>query len=268
LFNTHWGWWSLLAIPAIYYLALPIMPLLTLRSEAEPQIAPVEHEIFTLPQIVQDHFDAVDAELTNRGFTTAGSFILPSPTTNVLSILRVYVNRATRISAIANSMYCVVKTKYGTTVRQLNYVEFTTRFASGEVFNTLNSKEAGSFPPQPKTITIRIPWIKSAGQLGNAHDAILAAKGPGGQRILRVDSEFGGDVPAFLQTCMQEELENARNCGYMRLESAGTHYRLTFIGGYLMAWKLLFPWKQMLAWRNRRRVKRLLHEVGFNSLLA
>jgi hypothetical protein len=155
-----------------------------------------------------------------------------------------------------------VKTNVGERVRHHPYVEFTTRYQDGQVFNTHNSAAAGSFPPAPQTRTTRLPWIQDITHVYRIHDAITRAKGGGGRKILRLDESFAGDEVAFLQACMKEELQHASEAGYIWLRRDGAVYLATIRGAYLMTWKELPPIKRWLAQCARARTERLLLEVG------
>jgi hypothetical protein len=163
---------------------------------------------------------------------------------------------------MANSMIWRLKTDAGEQVRHQPYVEFTTRYHDGQVFNTHNSAAAGSFPPAPQTLTTRVPWIQDVTKAYRVHDAITTAKSGGARKVLRLDESFAGNEIAFLQAAMKEELQNAAEAGYLRLRRDGMAYVTTVRGAYLMAWKELPPIKQCLAWRSRARTKQLLREVG------
>jgi hypothetical protein len=249
-------WWLLIV------LAIPLLIWKTMRIEASPTIQRIDPAELPLPAAVQRHLDAVEAELRGLGFERRPTLLLPSTASNVVSLLRVFINRADKCSAMVNSMIWRMKTDAGEQVRHQPYVEFTTRYQDGQVFNTHNSAAAGSFPPAPQARTTRVPWIQDVTKVYRVHDAITTAKSGGARKVLRLDESFAGNEIAFLQAAMKEELQNAAEAGYLRLRRDGTAYVTTVRGAYLMAWKELPPIKQCLAWRSRARTKRLLREVG------
>jgi hypothetical protein len=254
--------WVILALVALFYLAIPLLIWKTFRIEKTATIRRIDPADLPLPSEVQQHLDAVGDELSRLGFESRGTLLLPSATPNVISLLRIFVNRSDKVSAMANSIITTVKTKVAEHVRHQPYVEFTTRYVDGKIFNTLNSEAASSFPPPSQTLTTRVPWIKDVTKLYQAHDAISAARSGGVRKILRLDESFAGDEVAFLQSCMKEELQRATEAGYLRRSPGNTHYVATLSGAYLMTWKELPPMKQFLARRSRGRTERLLGEVG------
>jgi hypothetical protein len=142
------------------------------------------------------------------------------------------------------------------------YVEFTTRYEGGETFNTHNASVPSSFPPAPKTLTVRVPWIVDVKQVFKIHEAVSAAKGGTGRKVLRLDDKFGGDEVTYVQDCMHEELEHASENGYWQRSASNTHYVPTIRGAYFMTWKQLAPIKQVRAYFARLRTQRMLRELG------
>jgi hypothetical protein len=255
-------WFVILGLVALFYLAIPLVVWKSFRIEGTATIVPIDPADLPLPSDVRQHLDAVGDELQQLGYESRATLLLPSATPNVISLLRVFVNQSENVSAMANSMIVTVKAERGDQVRHQPYVEFTTRYVDGSVFNTLNSEAAPSFPPPAQVLTTRVPWIKEVTKLCQTHEAITTARSGGLRKILRLDESFGGDEIAFLQACMKEELQRATEAGYMRLVPGGTHYVATLPGAYWMTWKELPPFKQLLARRSRARAKRLLAEVG------
>jgi hypothetical protein len=257
-------WWWLLtpARIAFYYLALPLLIWKTHRIEETPTIQKIDPRSLPLPTDVLQHFDAVEVDLQKLGFESRSTLLLPSTTPNVISLLRFFVNPFSKVSAMANSMITTIKTDLGNQVRHHPYMEFTTRYDDGQVFNTLNSSAAGSFPPAPKSLTVRVSWVRDPTQLHMIHDSIMRSRNIGRGRILRLDETFGGDEIAFLQACMKEELQHATKAGYVRLAPENATYRATLRGAYLMTWKEQPPWKQLIARRDRRRAERIMEDAG------
>ena len=257
-----WWWLLIPGLVALFYLAVPLLIWTTFRIEETPTIQRVDPATLPLPGEVQQHLDAVDADLQQLGFESRATLLMPSATPNVISLLRVFVNPASKVSAMANSMIATIKSAAGEQVRHNPYVEFTTRYQDGQVFNTLNSSASSAFPPAPQTLTTRVSWVRDPTQLHLIHDLITRARSGGARKRLRLDESFGGDEIAFLQTCMKEEMQHATKAGYLQLGAENTAYRATLRGAYLMTWKELPPWKQLHARRDRRRAERIMADAG------
>jgi hypothetical protein len=254
-------------LAAIHFLLTPLMMSAAFHLEANPTINVIDPVEVPLPPVVQDHFSQVDAELHRRGFEDRGTSLLPSAAPNVTTFVRSYTNGSARISAMTTSMFWMMKTKPAAGIKHVAYVAFTTRYEGGEVFTTHNARIPGSFPRQPQTLKVRIPWIADVGQLYDVHLAITNAKASRGRKRLLLDHVYGGDVAAYAQGVMREEMEQAADAGYLRLTRDGTQYVKPLRGAYLMAWKQMPPIKQLLARRDRRRVQPILHEVGVGEMM-
>jgi hypothetical protein len=257
-------WWLLVALGggAVFYLATPLLIWKTMRLEATPTIVRIDLAELPLPDEVRQHLDAVDAQLRGLGFESRATLLLPSATPNVISMLRMFVHPRAKYSAMAISMVTRVKTENGERVQHRPYVEFTTRYHDGQVFNTHNALAAGTFPLAPQVHTTRVPWILDVTKVCRIHDAITTAKSGGARKVLRLDETFGGDEIAYLQASVREEYQNATNAGYLKFGPDGKAYVATVRGVYLMTWREMPPFKKWLAARTRARTEQLLGEVG------
>jgi hypothetical protein len=256
-------WWLILlpGAVALVYLGLPLLTWKLNRFEETPTIQRIDPNDLPLPTDVRQHLDKVEADLLGIGFESRSTLLLPSAAPNVISILRVFVNPLSKVSAMANSMITTTKSPDGDQVQHVPYVEFTTRYDNGQVFNTLNASAASSFPPAEQSLTSRVHWVQDAIAVHMIHHLITASRGSG-RRVLRLDHAFAGDEIAYLQACMKEEFEHGTNAGYLQLGTDGASYRPTLRGACFMTWKLLPPFKQWRAWRDRARVEGILRDSG------
>jgi hypothetical protein len=256
-------WWLLIPAPVmLFYLGIPLLIWKAHRFEETPTIQRIDPGTLPLPADVQQYLDFVATDLQKIGFESRATLLLPSATPHVISLLRMFVNPTEKCSAMANSMIATIKTSEGDRVNHQPYVEFTTRFDDGKVFNTNNSSLLSSFPPAPKVLTTRAPWVPDPTMLHIAHDLITRSRSDGARRVVRLDEAFGGDEVAYLQACMKEEYEHATKIGYMRLGLGETFYRPTLRGAYLMTWKELPPFKQWRARRARAQAERIMEDAG------
>jgi hypothetical protein len=255
-------WWivGLGAAAAVYVFGLPLLILATFRHEANPVVEAVDAE--ELPTAVRAHLDHARDSLAEVGFEPVQTCLLPQAMANVRYVLTVFVNRATKEAAAAVTVFTLASNQWSL---QLQYVEFSTRFRGGRVINTGNPQVVGAFPARECHLTTHIPWISDPLALYLVHGAIVAAKGDGGERELRLDTHYRGDALAFVNGGMRDELEGARDAGYLWLTTDGAHYRATFKGAYLMTWTQLPPFKGFLIRRRRRQVRRFLAELVIDA---
>lgn len=254
-------WWLIALCAVGYMFGIPLTLLHTVRHEVHPLIEPVDANE-PLPSVVSEHLAYVEDSLAEVGFQPEQTFLLPRAMPNLRTILMLLVNRSTNEVAIAVTMYTLAEGRWAL---QLQYVEFSTRLRSGRIIDTGNPRAIGSFPRRENSVTTHIPWIDDPLALYRVHEAIVTAQGDHSARELRLDTEFSGDAATCLQTGMHEELEAAREAGYLRLSSDGEYYRATVKGAYLMGWKQLPPFKGLIARHRHRQTRRLLAELGIEA---
>ncbi len=278
--------WLLLAVllPIVYVFGLPLIALATFRTQAKPTFERVE-EGLVLPDEVGHYLEVARAHLLRLGFEELDRLYLPYQMANVKAILRLYVNRVERDSAMAVVLYGLIGQRW---VLKMKYVEICRRFRDGTEVDTRNAKEIGSFPIPPYKTAIPAPWLRDIADLYGAHQAISNLVGGGKEGELSLDSSYHGDVPAYLSAGMIEELEDACHAGYLRRSATdgpgieiaedddnpfrspasplpSAHYRATVKGACMMTWNELWPFKSLIRARHYRRARWLLAEAGFQG---
>jgi hypothetical protein len=261
---TNFWMYLLLFCVCGYVFALPLLIWATFKHEANPTLQTVDPDELPLPAVVQQHFDAAHPALEEAGFAPEGTLLLPQNMPNVRCLLRMYVNRAAKQSAMVTSIFGLIGEQGCSHVK---YVEFCTRYMDGSEINTSNaSTGGGAFPPNPTSQMVHIPWIENVGQLYRIHQLLAAFKPPSAQRVVRLESTYDGNLPVYVAGCMRDELEYARQTGYLRLTSGGDEYRATFKGAYLMTWKQLPPFKSLVMYARRKRAENLLASIGIDGI--
>src|SRR4051812_30017237 len=202
-------------VAGFYFLFTPLLISTTFRFEANPTVNVIDPVEVPLPPVVQDHFSEVDAKLVPRGFEDRGTSLVPSVVPNVTTFVRSYTNGRAGTSAMATSIFWMIKSNPAAGTKHVPFVQFTTRYEGGEVFTTHNARMAGSFPRRPNRLSIRVPWITDAIELYQVHLAITSARRGRGRKRLLLDEDYGGDVAAYGQDMMREELVDAAEAGYV-----------------------------------------------------
>jgi hypothetical protein len=256
-------WWPIVlgAAAAAYVFGVPLLILATFWHEANPVVEAVDPDE-SLPSAVREHLDHVRDCLVAVGFEPQKTCLLPQAMADVRSLLTVFANRPQKQTAAAVTIFSFVNNQWSL---RMQYVEFSTRFRSGRVINTGNPQVVGAFPVRESCVTTHIPWISDPLLLYHVHEVIVAAKGDGGERELRLDTHYRGDPLAFINGGLRDELEAARDAGYLRLTADGGHYRTTLKGAYLMTWKQLPPFKGLFVRNRHRQVKRFLSELSVDA---
>lgn len=241
------------------YLGGPLMILTTMRIQAEPELVPFDSEDELLPREVTNFFHRTVAALQPTGFEVVTGLALPSPVTNVKTLLLLLANRLTGDSA----MVAVI---HGQTIGPIQlknpYVEIVSRFRDGTVLQTNNSQDFGAFPPRPGFQTFRFPMVADADRLFRLHQGLVRRhEGNTSGKILRLDEEFHGDAATYLTFAMAEEMTAARKAGYIYLGQDEINYRPTLKGAFLMTWQELWPFKAIRKLRRKQKALNLLSEL-------
>src|SRR5262249_18470267 len=101
-------------------------------------------------------------------------------TKNVTAYLIMLVNRAAGDKALVAAL---IGEGIGITLRTC-HVEFSTRFANGECFNTLNSRELSAFGPEPKIVQTKTPSVQDPRKLYQLHKFVISKHDNAGKRIV------------------------------------------------------------------------------------
>jgi hypothetical protein len=242
----------------VYFFGLPLIILKTHWQDANPKLRQINPEEDPLPLLIQEYFASIEGELSEAGFAEEGTLLLQQQVENVQAVLRVYVNRTTHEGLMAAAIFGMGENGI---VQHMQYSQFSTWYADGQMFNTGNAGLVNSFPPRPNVSGLRVPWIREADRLYEIHQKFTSLKGPAAPRELLLDSKYDGNVAAFVASTMREELEEACRAGYLRLVPLVGQYRATVKGAYMMTWKQLPPINKFVDARQRSRTKQLLSEL-------
>ncbi len=236
----------------------PLLIRWTMKHAAEPRLIPFPLDHPSLPPEVARDFQTVTDALRPDGFEPVAGLALSNQVPRVKAIVLLLANRPAR--ALVAGMAVFGENAAGPP-RRVFSVEFVTRFRDGTAVSTSNSSEPTVFAPRPRRTTGRFPVFRDASRLYRLHQELVARAG-GGQKVLRLDEEFGGDARATLAASMIEELEDQVQTGYLYLSPREKLYRPTCKGALLMTWKLLWPFKTIQRRRVARTARRLMTEFG------
>jgi hypothetical protein len=188
------------------------------------------------------------------GTVVGGQKWLPAGSAFVLTLTN------QRNKDVAAAIVVTAKGPFGLPVK-VRRVELGTRFRSGTVIRTDNSKVLDPFPHPPGETVAEFPTIVHADELYRLHQALVKREGDGSGRVLRFDEEFHGDLTALLEHRSRERLEARAAAGYVYFSPISGVYRYTFKGAFVLVWGLLPPFSFLHRWRRHRRAKRLIAEL-------
>lgn len=250
----------LLVMTAGYLLGAPLRTLWRFRRPAHFAVQPIKTQD-ALPSVVRKHVAELEGALAGEGFEAAGMFLLPQAMPNSRTLQVLLVNRSKRDTAQSITIFGPQNDQWSV---WMQIIAYATRFRSGRVISTDNAVTTRWLPASENVVLIHFPWIGDPLELYRVHAAIVARKGDGGEKELRLDTQHRGDGAAFLEASMREELEAARGTGYLRLSPDGAHYRMTVKGAYLTSWAAMPPFYRWLQRRRHRQAQALLAELGID----
>lgn len=243
----------LLAIPVglagLYYLAVPLLVKSQQRLAAEPEFVPFDFD--DIDPKSADYLEYRVADLEALGFAEATRLELVDFVPNVTAYLVVLVDRARGDKAMA-----AVLAAGGPAPTRAMYVEFGTRFESGELFDTSNSPELNAFPAEGPQVRTQLPGVREVARLYELHRYVLDKHGVTGPKV----SFKPGRTAEYLQDITFPELfERLTRWDWVSLHHGG-YYHYTLTGAYAVTWGLLQPMKAMREARLRRAERALLSE--------
>ena len=237
----------------------PVFIYFTHKQAAQPDLVPFTPGQTPLPANVDKFFSDACWALDAAGFKIITGMFLPRQIEHVIAGLVFVVNRQERDSAIVVALHGEAP---GIMPFTQMHVEFVTRFKNGRLVQTANAETLGAFPTPENAVNSFLPSIKDPRQLYRIHQAQVKLHGSG-EKVLRLDDDFAGDAVRYIQFALIEELDNACQFGYMRLDAAESVYRPTIKGACLMTWQELWPIKGFRLARRRRRERRLLEDLAY-----
>ncbi|MBI3463336.1 MAG: hypothetical protein HY000_09795 [Planctomycetes bacterium] len=245
-----WG----LAVVAVLYRALPLVIRFGIRMAAHPAFEAIDFR--RLSHGTAEFLLARIKCLIDLGFDEPILVRMPNPVPNVSTYLIMLINRSTGDKAMVTAIF---GTAPGAPQLKTLYVEFSTRFETGEVFDTLNSSELSAFPPGPETVRTQTPSVGDPQKLFRLHQFVMKKHGASGRKVV-----YGpGQALNYLKkTVLIESYEKQVDRGWLYYDDAADAYRPTLQGAYLMTWSLMQPFKAIRAVAMRRRAWKTLDEFG------
>ena len=243
--------WLPLFVAAPFVL-LPVLILLTQKFQARPTMD--ELDLKALPKRTAGFLMDRTRDLIDLGFTEPTTIALPDPVPNVKGYLIVLVHRPSGDKAMAT----VLVGDDGLTTLKTSYVEFSTRFDTGEVFDTNNSDQLGAFRPGRATTLTKATRVKDVTELYDLHRHVMSLTPPAGKPWVFPP---GAAVDYLAEYAFEKTLAEQAARGWLRPVDGGRAYRPTVVGAYLMTWGLMPPASWVRKWRHARRTDRLLADM-------
>ncbi len=251
------------SIVALMYVGGPLLIYFTHRQAARPNLVAFKPGVTPLPADVDQFFHSTSWALAQQGFEIVTGMFLPSQVENIVVALVYLVNRQEQAGVIAVAMH----NKTPGMTSTMFHTEFVTRYRDGRVIQTNNAQPLNAFPIPPECTNSYFPSVRDPVELWRLHQALCRRHG-GGQKLLKLDEQFGGDGLRYMAEAVVEELEAAVKAGYMQLDAAGGVYKPTFKGAVLMTYGEIWPYKGIRLRRRLARERELLAELAYESAAA
>lgn len=263
--DYSWVVYTILGFVGVFYIGFPLLILFQQKFEARPKMVRFDVGSYQWPPEIDRLFTESVDDLEELGFEVIDGLFLPSAVPNVKTALVLLVNPQEMDGAMVTAMYAQPVTTGS--LRTL-YIEYSTRFDDGTVYDINNSTQMGSFPQRDHQVLYQLVKLKDAESLYRVHQGVMTRDGrSNSQKVIRLDREFGGDAVTFLQNAMGEEFTAAADEGYLSLSADGKHYKPTVKGAFLMVWKELWPWKMIRKMHRNQNAQTLMNELAHQGIV-
>ena len=186
--------------------------------------------------------------LIARGFRQVGDLVHRGPRSTTRVVLLTHPD---------DDLVATVVVVTGDRGSSATMVEFSAELVTGTVFD-VNNSGLSSFPRTPDHVTYRFPSVRDPERLYRIAQALLR-RDFGSAAIRPRDIN---DPAAFLKEATDREYRRQVRTGYFRIDERTGRYSTTLKGAYLMAWKLMFPFKAIRAALQSRKARAVLRDLG------
>jgi hypothetical protein len=251
-FEPAWPFWLLgllLLIPA-YYVGMPLAIWPFQLFPGHPHLEELDTRY--LDSELTHFLKTRTVDLFELGFTEPTTVRMPNPSPLVSNYLVMMVNRKTGDKAMVTAIV-----GGGLVPDRALYVEFSTRFDTGEVFNTHNCAILGAFPPAPKTVRTQVPSVIDVKELYELHQFVMSKNLVRAEKVLY---EPGKALDYLIHDAFVKSYDDQVKRGWLAYNAYRDYYRPTLKGVFLIAWGLMQPFKAIRTMAMHRRADRILRE--------
>ncbi|WP_020470662.1 hypothetical protein [Zavarzinella formosa] len=244
---------SLFLLPIVvigYYLGFPLLIYANQKFPARPKMTELDME--GLDPDHAEFFMRQTRAVIKLGFDEPTLVQMDNAAPLVSTYLIMLVNRPTGDKAMVT-----VIVGRGDTPEQTAYLEFSTRFDSGEVFDTHNSATLSAFPPGPQTVRTQVPMVTDPRELFELHTYVMGKHLIASKKFVY---EPGQALEYLIRYAFIKTYDIQVSRGWLWLDPNTDAYRLTLRGAFLIVWGLQQPFKTFRKMILNRRATRTLQE--------
>lgn len=228
--------YALFLVAAVHYISAPLMVRATQKTKAA--VDPVEISPQDFPTKLAVFFETQARALEQIGFRRIAYIKIPESTTGAGARIDSYVvimlNRTTGDRA---SIVAILNVASGVEQVTTQYVELSTRYPDGRMFDTLNSPQLGAFGRIPSETKTRVPDEKDPRLLYALHRFVISRNNVAGRPIACDENT----VAEWFAKERVDSLDGQVQCGRYYLSKRTNEYRPTLKGAFLMTWSLMWP---------------------------
>lgn len=244
----------LLGLVPAYYLGIPLLVGLGQRYPASPNLTELDFEELEPSQA--EFLMTRTRKLYELGFDEPTLVQIPNGAPHVTAYVIMLVNRRTGDKAMVSALVAE-----GPIPLQTLYVEFSTRFDTGEVFDTHNSRIIPAFPPSPLAVRTQVPSVYDPRELYQLHNFVMAKHDVRGKKVVY---EPGQALDYLLRFAFVKVYEDQVQRGWLYFDQRSGYYRPTFKGCYRIIGGLQQPVKALRTIALHRRARAILEEFRQN----
>ena len=233
-----------------FFLLMPLIVRSTWKMAAHPDFKLLD--LKAIDPAIARFLAGHAASLLELGFDEPTHLRVPNATPNVTAYLIVMVNRKTGDKAMVTVVIADAMPPLETC-----YVEFSTRYDSGEVFDTLNSAELNPFPPGPQAVRTQVPGVRDVEDLLDLHRFVQAKHAPAGTPWVY---EPGTVVEYLTEYAWAKPFGREVARGTLYVNAPDDTYRMTLTGAYRIVVGMVPPIKTFRELAMRRAERRILAE--------
>lgn len=256
--------WLVVLIP-LFYLGVPLVTRFHTKMAANPDLKLMDLD--ELAPDIADYLEEQSQSLASLGFVKS-AVVRMAGATNVTTYLVMAINRTAGDKAMATVMFghtaiasredAPPPWRRDSLGQRRAYLEFSTRLATGEVFDTLNSPMLGSFRKKPGDFRTHVPMVADPSELYRLHLCVMRKHGATSPRIVY---EPGKALDYLVDVAINQSCEEQVAFGRMFHDETTDAYRPTIKGAYLMTWGMMHPFLFFRQIAMRRRARRILAEL-------
>ena len=221
------------------------MPLLVLKQNSMPAKYTLSPFSTEEENTLDEEFKAYDQDILDNGFHhIVSSQVKHQKTTTFFNL---YIQHTKKLSILLTSID-------NPNVKKLQYLEVTQLFSDDTLLSVMNSSVASFYPESPRKVGFRYPKVKKVSQLVQIIEYILEEYLSNKTAISLPE----GEELKLLERFFNEEQQELIDKGHVSPKIVQEERMLTIKGAYFMTWKLLWPVKQILAYRELAHAQSIL----------